>query len=399
MNKPALLFYCQQSEGVGQLVRYFALGTRLSDEFDVAILTSGPTPPEIVVPQSIRLLQLQPIAVDIDSSVVSPEDRQALKESLKSRRKTILETCSALKPRVLVIELFPFGRRNLEDELLPLIEHARKENSGDALVLCSLRDMLVGDRRGQQQRDDEIAGMLEKYFDAVLVHSDPVFARLEEFFQPQNALSTPVHYTGFVVPGDGARQAAGKRQESVLVSAGAGMVGMPLFRAAVEAHRILWDVERLPMTIIAGPLLPAGEWLDLQEVARRLPGLTLKKTVSNLGDEIGKVHWSVSQCGYNTAMQILVSGTSAIFVPYSSGRKMEQIDRAQRLAHRGASRLLMPHHLNGASLANEIQQLTAFDPRPTDFNFDGADNTAMMIRNMAHSGNVALMPHGTGKLA
>ena len=399
MNKPALLFYCQHSEGVGQLVRCLALASTLSQHFRVVVLSSKPTPPEVAIPQSVELVQLPPLGVDIDSGVVGREDKQVLEESLRSRREIILETCSALKPRILVIELFPFGRRNLEDELLPLIEHARNGNSNDTLILCSLRDILAGDRRSQQLQDDKIAGVLEKYFDAVVVHSDPIFARLEEFFQPHNTLSTPVYYTGFVVPGGGARPAAGRRQERVLVSAGAGTVGMPLFRAAVEAHRLLWDVERLPMTIIAGPLLPDKEWLDLQELAPRLPGLTIKRTVSNLGDEIGKVYWSVSQCGYNTAMEILASRTSALFVPYSSGRKMEQIDRAQRLTHWGASRLLMQHHLNGASLANEIQQLIKFEARPTEFNFDGADNTAMLIKHMAYSDNVTHIPHVAGNLA
>ena len=399
MSKPAVLFYCQPSDGMGQLVRCVALGTSLSEHFHVVILSSGPTPRQMDIPESVDVVQLPPLGMDLDSNVVSLEDKQAVGESLKVRRDFILDTFIGLKPRVLIIELFPFGQTILKKELLPLIEYARNGNGNGTLILCSLRDILVGNRQGQRRQDDKTAGVLEKYFDAVIVHSDPLFARLEESFQPQDVMSTPVYYSGFVARGVLTQSVAPKKEERLLVSAGSGLVGMPLFRAAIEAHRLLWAAERLPMTIVAGPLLPEKDWLNLQELAANLPSLELKRAVPDLACELAKVHWSVSQCGYNTATETLVSGTAALFVPYSRGQKIEQIDRAQRLTYWSASRLLMQHHLNGASLANEIHQLVKFKPRSPNFNMAGADNSATLINQMVNSDGAAGIVHGAGNLA
>ena len=84
------------------------------------------------------------------------------------------------------------------------------------------------------------------------------FATLEETFHPSIPLRTPVHYTGFV-RAPVLRDLDRPRERRVLVSAGGGLVGAPLFRAAVEAHpRLLVDLG-LRTVIVTGPFLPAPE--------------------------------------------------------------------------------------------------------------------------------------------
>jgi predicted glycosyltransferase len=71
-------------------------------------------------------------------------------------------------------------------------------------------------------------------------------------------------------------------------------------------------------------------------------------------------------------------------VPSGNGKRQEQLVRAQRLVYWGAGRLLMPHHLNGVSLANEIQQLTKFEPRKIYFDLNGAANAAHLISQVVY---------------
>src|SRR5205085_12450591 len=97
-------------------------------------------------------------------------------------------------------ELFPFGRRKFADELLPLLEEARADRARQPLVVCSLRDILVRARVEQRKHDARAVETANRYFDAVLVHSDPAFARLEESLGSHERLAVPVHYTGFVLP-------------------------------------------------------------------------------------------------------------------------------------------------------------------------------------------------------
>ena len=44
-SKPALLFYCQHSIGMGHLTRSFALAAALAQDFRIVFLNGGPFPP------------------------------------------------------------------------------------------------------------------------------------------------------------------------------------------------------------------------------------------------------------------------------------------------------------------------------------------------------------------
>jgi predicted glycosyltransferase len=387
MKKPVLLHYCQHTDGMCGLVRAFTIANRLTHRFRVVIVNGGLVPPGTSVPANIDLVQLPALRADVDNNVVSFDQPAAMQNEIAVRGEMILENYEQLKPRVLLIETFPFGPRNPGDELMPLIERARHSMYARPLVICSVKDILPGSRRDKAGRDDRITALLEKHFDAVIVHSDPVFARLEEYFQPREALATPVYHSGFVVRDRDPLPHSDQREKRILVSAGSGILGGTLFRAAAEAHRLIWDVDQLPMTIVTGPYLPEQEREKLEKIARDLPGLELKRSVPDLGAEMAKVRWAVSHCGYNAAVDVMATGVSALLVPEGNNHGSDQTDRLQRMSHWRAARMLMPRHLNGASLANGIYQLIKFEPAATSFNLDGAEITANIIYDLALSGD------------
>jgi predicted glycosyltransferase len=119
-----------------------------------------------------------------------------------------------------------------------------------------------------------------------------------------------------------------------------------------------------------------------------LPALTVKRSVPDFGAELAKVRWAVCHCGYNTAFDVIASKVSALLVPGGNSHESEQLDRAQRLVHWGVARMLMPHHLNGASVASGIHQLIKFKPAETNFNLDGAEITANLVYHLSLSEEV-----------
>ena len=138
------------------------------------------------------------------------------------------------------------------------------------------------------------------------------------------------------------------------------------------------------MTIIAGKRLPQDDWKALQSLADGLPKLSLKRTSPDIGAEMAAARWSVSQCGYNTMVDTIRIRTPSSFVPSANTKRREQIERARRLVYWGAGRLLMPHHLNTASLVNEIHQLTKFEPREVNFDLNLANNAARLIAQVVY---------------
>jgi predicted glycosyltransferase len=328
--------------------------------------------------------------------LVSRDKSNTVEDAEVQRRKIILDTFTSLRPEAVLIELFPFGRKKFAKELLPLLQLARQGDASYPVVACSLRDILV-DRA--QSHDDLVVDRANSYFDAILVHSDPAFARLEETFHPQSVLRVPVHYTGFVSSERGTRALpARRRKRRVIVSAGGGLVGDALLRAAIEAYSLVAKSERLEMRVIAGPFLPEVSWRELRALAKGNKGLVLKRSVPNLYSEFAEASASISQCGYNTAMDLLRSRVPALVVPFAKGNESEQMNRARRLENMGVLRVLPEDELNPQRLTDEIRALLRFKPQSGNLNLDGAGTSARIMAELVRNRNldrVKLRPTGT----
>jgi predicted glycosyltransferase len=398
---PALLFYCQHSLGMGHLVRSLAVASGLAAHFRVVFLNGGPLPKGLRRPQGVEIIALPPLGLSGDGHLlVSRDGGSTVDKAQQRRRRVILDTFHAVRPRVVLIELFPFGRKKFADELLPLLEVARTAASPRSLILCSLRDILVGRRPDQQQHDERASALANRYFDGVLVHADPAFARLEESFRPRSPLRIPVHYTGFVT-NDNAGDAPGqqrisRRRPPIVVSAGGGLVGEPLFRAALEAHALLWPTEHTPMKIIGGPFLPEEAWHSLRVAGQGRRGLQLLRYVPDLRAVLRRAAASVSQCGYNTALDILRAGVPALVVPFAEGIEDEQMTRARRLERLGALRVLDSRRLDGSTLAAEIRVLLRFRPSRVNVDLDGVRTTAHLVATLSGLVGSEVWPAASG---
>ncbi len=395
--KPALLLYCQHSVGVGHLTRSLALAVALCRRFSVIFLNGGPLPEGFAVPAGIELVNLPALGTDDGHAIVSRDRRFSVEEARELRRARVLQLFEQRRPDVILIELFPFGRKKFANELLPLLRPARAA-PWRPRVVSSVRDILVSARPDQQRHDDRAAWLCRRYFDAVLVHADPALARFEDSFRPRKPLGIPLDYTGFVVP---RRDAAVHplRQDHCLVSAGGGLVGMPLFRGVLAAHALLAPATRLPLRIVAGPHLPAAHWSELERLAAGHGDVELVRAVPDLAVEMQRARCSISQCGYNTAMDIVVSRVPALVIPYAAEREDEQRNRARRMAALDLLRCLEPAGLEPETLAGSMAALRAFHPDPAKLNLQGADETARLLHRQLDSCREVLPARSMGALA
>ena len=380
MRRPRLLFYCQHSVGLGHLVRSMNLADGLAGEFDVTLLNGGPWPSELPQPASVDIVHLPALGLDRSYALVSRDDRFTVEEAVRIRRSRIQQAYRDTSPDVVLIELFPFGRKKFMPELMPLLEagHAARPATQ---VVCSLRDILVGSRRDQQGHDDRAARIANEYFDALLVHADERFATLAETFHPSVPLRTPVHYTGFV-RGTSSRDPGRPREPRVLVSAGGGLVGAPLFRAAVEAHPRLLAELGLRTVIVTGPFLPDPDFDELTHRAAETAGLEVVRYLPHLAAEMAASTVSVSQVGYNTTMDILGCGTPAVVVPYGEGREDEQAERARRLERLGAVRVIDPERLSASTFVDAVHDARDWSPLAVPLDLDGRTRTPELLRSL-----------------
>jgi len=379
-DRPAILFYCQHSLGMGHLVRSLALAERLGRHFRVMLLNGGRLPSGIVVPSNIQFVNLPPLGMDEANQLVSHDKRISVARALDRRKKMIRVTFDNIRPVVVLIELFPFGRKKFANEILPLL-HAARSKGTRALVVCSLRDILVS-RESDQEYNDRAAAWANEFFDLVLIHSDPSFARFEESFHSNVPLQVPIKYTGFVVPASGPAAPQESRRKRIVVSAGGGIAGEPLLRTAIEAHDYLQEDTEIEMKVIAGPFLSDESWRALRSLAQGRNKLRLVRQVSDLCGELCGAAVSISQAGYNTCLDVLRAKVPAILVPFAKENEDEQRKRALRLQDLGAVRVIEQHDLTPARLAQEIRESMKSKFATPALDLNGAENAAALIESM-----------------
>jgi predicted glycosyltransferase len=365
---------------MGHLMRSLAIADSLAQRFHVVLLNGGRLPKGIAIPSGIQLVNLPPVGMDEANRLVSHDKRVPVERALE-RRKMIIRACfDDLRPAVLFVELFPFGRKKFAGELLPLLSAAREPETR-ALVVCSLRDILVSQRQDQQQYDDRAAALANLFFDLILVHSDPSFARFEESVHPGIPLKVPVKYTGFVVPRPRVARAQSKRRR-IVVSAGGGVVGEPLLRMAIEAHSHFDADSQIEMKVIGGPLLPDQSWQALRALARGRKRLSMVRHVADLCGELSNATVSISQAGYNTCLDVLRAGVPALLVPFARDNEDEQRNRALRLQDLGAVKVLEERDQTPQLLAAEIRQAMGFEFTKPLLDLNGAQCSVELIESM-----------------
>jgi predicted glycosyltransferase len=377
--RPTLLFYCQHSVGLGHLMRSYALSAQLSERFRVVLLCGGTLPDGIAPPPGVEIVALPALGV-ANGRFGAEQPQLTVERAWAVRTELIQATFARLRPSVVLVELFPFGRAKFARELVPLLQAARRAG---AVTACSLRDILVSRRADQARHEERACRLANAWLDAVLVHSDPGFARLEDTFAARTQLAVPVHYTGFVVAE--APQSSPMRERHVVVSAGGGRVGAPLLRAALAAQPLVGA----PMRLIAGPLAPEEDWEARRAAAAGQPAIQLVRAVGDLRAELARAGASVSQCGYNTALEVVRSRVPALVVPYATEEEDEQTRRARRLERLGALRVLPGEALSPERLAAELRELAAYRPAAAGLDLDGAAATTELLCGLLASERAA----------
>ncbi|RFB82497.1 glycosyl transferase [Rhizobium leguminosarum bv. trifolii] len=375
MTAPRIFFYVQHLLGIGHIARASRIANALvEDGFDVTVVTGGL--PVLGFPgDGVKTVALPPVVASNAgfSGLADADGRPAGEEFLNARRDLLLEAFHAARPDVVIIEAFPFGRRQMRFELLPLLAAIDKAEPRPKL-LSSVRDILQENRKAG--RDAETAALVRAHFDAVLVHGDPGFIRLEDTFPLTAEIADRLRYTGLV-----AAPPAPEPSETfdIIASAGGGAVGAALIGAAKEAAALL--PADLRWLLIAGPNLPEADFAALsQDVA---PNMTLVRFRKDFPSLLRGAKVSISQAGYNTVGDLLRSQCRAILIPFVAGGETEQTVRAERLQALDLADILPETGLTSGHVKEAVEKALAAPGRgAVSLDLDGAEKTAGIIRSM-----------------
>jgi predicted glycosyltransferase len=368
-----ILHYCQHVLGIGHFFRSMEIARALR-RHEVLFVEGGEPLPGFVAADHVTRAFLPAIMMDADFQAMAAS---ADLESLKARRQELLlGFFRSFQPDVLLIEMFPFGRRGFRFELLPLLEEVRRAGRRPKVV-CSLRDILV-EKENPAKYEQWVASHLNRCFDLLLVHSDPRVVSLEETFERVGDIRIPIKYTGFVVRLAPARS-SDQPGKDIVASSGGGKVGRELLAAAITAVRSLSDVE-LRLTVFTGPFMDEADAAELTAIATGDHRISVQPFSLNFPAQLAAADLSISMAGYNTCMDILAAGVRALVYPFRQNR--EQTMRARKLEGLGLVRVLEdlnPQHVAAFIREALVHPLAAPEFRP---DLSGAVKTALFIENL-----------------
>jgi predicted glycosyltransferase len=373
MTEPHVFFYVQHLLGIGHLKRAAAVARALLEAGAQVDLVLGGAPVSGVAPAGARVVQLPPaIASDAQFTNLLDDAGNKVDDTWKARRRqALLSAFDDAKPDIVLLEMYPFGRRQFRFELLPMLDRIAALYP-KPLVAVSVRDILVD--KGRMDRAHEAADIVNKYVDQVLVHGDPRLTRFDLTFPLTGEIADRLIYTGFVVEKPiSADPYADRDDGDVLVSAGGGAVGFPLLAAAIRAKRLTRHRHHR-WRIVTGANLPAAQRAKLDKLAAGDPGIAIEGFRADFGDLLAACRLSVSQGGYNTIMELIATRCPSVVVPFAEGGESEQTLRGRMLMERQVLTMVDPEFLTAGTLAAAIDAVRP--PAELALNLDGARQSA-----------------------
>jgi predicted glycosyltransferase len=370
------LIWVQHLLGTGHLRRAQAIAAALARRGVSVVLLSGGAPLPWPAPPGVQVVQLPPVrSRDAAFSALTDLDgRPADAELWQARRRAIHEVVGTARPRIVVTEMFPFGRRAFRREVEELLFAAARFRP---LVAASVRDVLVG--KTEPTRWAEMRDIALARYDLVLVHSDPRVLPFDLSFPHTAALGDRLVHTGYVL---GVRRPAPAGVDlAVVVSAGGGAVGSRLLATALDARRRSRLADR-PWLLVGGANLPEAE--HAAQLAAAPPGVSVTRHRDDLPDLLATADVSVSQAGYNTIVEGLAGAARLVLVPFDGPGQDEQQKRAGRLAELGLATVVAAEELSPETLAGVIDRAAAL-PRPDTgwIDLDGARRAVALLLQRA----------------
>jgi len=377
-----IIIYCQHVLGIGHFIRTLSL-CRALDRHDIILITGG-EPVRLKLPSHVTEIRLPSLMMNENFQDLHTSLHQDSLGEIKALRCKILQnTFKKEAPDLFLVELYPFGRKSFRFELDPVLEGIQSGMLPCCRILCSVRDILV-EKEKAEKHEKRVLTILNTFFDGVLIHADPIVIPLDLTFDQFEKINIPVVYTGYVTDPLPTLNPNTIRDDLeftnntklVVVSAGGGKVGSPLFKAISKVPPYLSNNKDIVFVVFTGPFADEEIVADLKKIAS--DRFRVIRFSSDFPSYLHAADLSISMAGYNTCMNLLTAKVPAWVLPFDQNR--EQGLRAKRLSDLGALDILTPYDLAPNKLADIIQ--SSLIRLPTEYpkiDLNGVKKTAKLI--------------------
>ncbi len=341
-------------------------------ESSVLLVTGSPAFPAMVdLPRNADIVKIPTIAQTGRAEHRPPHLPVPVQELSQIRSALIRQAVLSFDPDVFLVDNFPLGSRG---ELLPTLKVLRGRRTRTVL---GLRDILgKAERVRKDWARQDMYGVLERHYDRILVYGSADVMDVAEAYALPRSVAERVRYCGYVTeenealePPEAVSRELGLDGPFVLATGGGGGDAFPLLSSFVDA---LEHLPAVPAVVVTGPLMAPSLRVELAARAGGDRPVRVIDFTPHLRSYMSAAAAVVSMCGYNTAVELVATGASAVVVPRTwrygeqmrgneAGTEWEQLLRARALAEQGIVDLVEPDQLTASGLAERIRM--AMDAR------------------------------------
>ena len=365
----------QSLAGIGHLARCSAIAQALSSISNVTMFSGGKPVESYSAPSGVDFVQLPAVRRDRPGEVPVPVDpAYTMAEIERMRSELLVDSYLRIRPRIVIVEYFPFSARRFGKTLNELFKAINNEQQRP-IVICSIRAY----PKQPWDADADAASIndqLRENFSGVLHHADPKLFPLTSLGSYlQSALSgISVWQTGFIRRPLTQTDHDCPSKGLLLTVGGGSAVGAKLLKRWVHAARA-GSPHLFPINVVCGPMMDANDRKILR--AKQDANITVHDWVANLDELISSSRAIVCMGGYNTLVEALSLKKPVLAFPNSDlGDQAFQVGAL----HSQGMLLKGDKSHNENRITGLMNELLNFRPRhPIDFN--GAERTVGIIKN------------------
>ncbi|QUM75914.1 hypothetical protein HWV00_06565 [Moritella sp. 24] len=373
MSAPRIMFYVQYLLGIGHVRRSSLIVQALCEQgAHVDVIFGGMAVPSMSFGNA-TMHQLTAVKsadagfsglVKADNSPVSDDDK-------KERTQALLGLCETLQPDLIVTETYPFGRRQMRFELLPLLDWVKAQPNSPVLV-SSIRDIL---QRRSSVREQEYVQLVKTYYQHVLVHGDKDFYPLERSFPVADLIADKISYSGYVCPTLNADDTE-KTRDTIVVSVGGGSIGKDILIAVMALYNSGFAADK-KWLLITGPNMDTADKAYFK--AQEQSNLQVVDLADDFLKALSHAYVSISRAGYNTVMDLLLTAVPAVVIPFEGEGETEQLARSEVLAENKVLQFVKNDELSIDSLKTAINKALANTAETVNIDNQGATQSAKLL--------------------
>jgi len=375
MSAPRIMFYVQYLLGIGHVRRSSLIVQALCEQgAHVDVIFGGmPVPSMSFGDATMHQLMAVKSADSGFSGLVKADNTPVSDDDKNERTQALLTLCDTLQPDLIVTETYPFGRRQMRFELLPLLDWA-KSQSNPPILVSSIRDIL---QRRSAVREQEYVNLVKTYYQHVLVHGDEHFYPLEKSFPVAGLIADKVSYSGYVCPTlSDADEAPQKTRDTIVVSVGGGSIGKDILVAVMALYNSGFAADK-KWLLITGPNMDSADKAYFK--AQQQANLQVVDLADDFLKALSNAYVSISRAGYNTVMDLLLTAVPAVVIPFEGEGETEQLARSEVLAQAKVLQFVKNSELSIDTLKTAINN--ALDSTVETVNIDnqGATHSAEFL--------------------